>query len=307
MRTRQVLVTGGSGIVGSPLVRRLAAAGFSVRVLSRRKRPVDHPNVTFHKGDILRLEDVRVALQGCAAVFHCAGEKLDPSTMTAINVTATRGLFDLARDRGVEFFCHLSSVGVIGKASTALVDESTPCNPTNLYEETKLAAEQIVLEGIGSGRVAILRPTNIFGAGALGPMLEHSFLATSRRMLKGNEHSHLVYAGDVAAAAEFCLRMQVPGRVQTFIVSSDEEPGGTHREVQAAAARLSKRVPRPPAFAAPRWLPHLLRALKGTRANRGDTVYSSQRLRAAGFQYPFGRLEGLRHALETPSDISHNA
>jgi nucleoside-diphosphate-sugar epimerase len=292
----EVLVTGGSGLVGRSLVRHLVAAGQQVRILSRTGRCMPHPLVSAHRGDLLRADDVRAALLGCTAVFHCAAELFDTTKMQATNVTGTQVLFDLARQQRVRFFCHLSSVGVIGKVAVRLVDETTPCDPMNHYEETKLAAEKIVGAGLESGMVAILRPTNVFDSSTLAPLLDCSFRARLRLLLKGNEESHLVYVEDVAAAALFCMQTNSRPPVATFIISSDEEPGGTHLEVQASLAAMSAAVPAPPAFAAPVWMTHWARSLR-RHANRPDVIYSARKLRAAGFEPPFGRARGLRQAL----------
>ncbi len=294
-----VLVTGGNGLIGRSLVRRLVEAGQHVRILSRNSGPTHHPHIAAHRGDLRRPDDVRAALLGCTAVFHCAAEKHDPAMMPAVNVTATKLLLNLARDQQLPFFCHLSSVGVIGKVSTTLVDEATPCNPTNRYEETKLAAEQIVRAGLDMGTVVILRPTNVFSADTLAPLLEHSARARLKLLLAGNENSHLVFVEDVAAAAVFCMHTSSDSQVATFIVSSDEEAGGTYLEVQASLAAMSGTAASPPAIAAPVWMSYWTGRLRGRRYNRGDVIYSGRKLLEAGFEQPFGRVRGLRHALES--------
>jgi len=297
-----VLVTGGTGLIGSSIVRRLVAAGRSVRVLSRVEARTTHPQVAFCRGDLARLDDIRAALRGCDTIFHCAGEKTDRQRMLAVNVTATRELFGLATDSAVRFFCHVSSVGVIGKTALTIVDEDTSCNPTNHYEETKLGAEAIVARGLPGGTVAVLRPTNVFGVGNLYPRLDDSLLSAIRLFVTGNESSHLVYVEDVAAAALYALEAAAVGQVTTFNVSSDDDGGNTWREVRAAALAAVRPGKYRPATAAPRFVPHVLRRLRGDPANAGDIVYTSRKLRAAGFRFPFGLRAGLIDALGRPTD-----
>ncbi|MBS0418989.1 MAG: NAD-dependent epimerase/dehydratase family protein [Proteobacteria bacterium] len=292
-----VLVTGGSGLVGRSLVRSLVAGGQRVRILSRNgSNPVPHPLVSVQRGNLLRAADVKAALQDCSTVFHCAGEKLDTTNMLATNVTGTELLFDLARRQRVRFFCHFSSVGVIGKVAVRLVDETTPCAPMNHYEETKLAAEKIVSAGLDSGVVAILRPTNVFDESTVAALLDRSCRARMRLRFKGNELSHLVYVEDVTAAALFCLQTNSNAPVATYIISSDEEPGGTHLEVQACLAAMSDTVPAPPALSMPVWMAHWVRSLRRP-VNRPDVIYSARRLTEAGFEPPFGRARGLQKSL----------
>src|ERR1700733_165410 len=215
-----ILVTGGTGFVGRSLVGKLVADGQSVRILSRRGNSSEHPNISTCRGNLTSQKDLKAAIKGCKVVFHCAAEKTAEDIMTAVNVTATRNLLELSRDMRIGYFCHLSSVGVIGRTRLKLVDESAACNPMNEYEATKLAAEEIVRGGLGEGRVVILRPTNIFGPATLRPMLKQSFRSQVRAFLKGKECAHLVYINDVVAAAMYW--MQAPARAKSagaFIVS----------------------------------------------------------------------------------------
>jgi nucleoside-diphosphate-sugar epimerase len=250
-----------------------------------------------HCGDIRSLQDLRTAMRGCDAVFHCAAEKNDAATMRATNVVATRLLFDLACELRVRFFCHFSSVGVVGRTRSRIVDEDAPCNPMNLYEETKLAAEEIVSEGLPGGSVVILRPTNIFGAVTLERWLQRSIRARARLFLKGYENSHLVYVEDVAAAAVHWLQASCQKHVDTFIVSSDEESGNTHCEVQTWLASKVHAAPRPLRISAPLFVPHCARLIRHGNSNFGNVVYSSHKLRQAGFGFPYGLRKGLDDAV----------
>jgi UDP-glucose 4-epimerase len=294
----EILVTGGTGFVGRALVNALAGKGYAVRVLSRRHVSPDLPGVTVVQGDVTSAIDVRRAVLGCGAVFHCAAEKSDASRMSAANVAATQHLCDAARDAGVDFFCHLSSVGTIGQTNRTVVDESAPCHPMNLYEETKLAAERIIAEGFDR-RTVILRPTNIFGPENVLSFCDRSPAGRVRMFLKGREGSHLVYVKDVAAAAVFLFRRTGGERVATYIVSSDEEQGNTNREVRAyLGSRLGIDSARP-VVSAPFLVPYLMRRLRRGAANRGDVIYSSRKLRSAGFDFPFGLRGGLDDAVSS--------
>jgi nucleoside-diphosphate-sugar epimerase len=214
--------------------------------------------------------------------------------MPRVNVAATRALFDLAVDSKVNFFCHLSSVGTIGLAERRVVDESTPCNPMNLYEQTKLEAERIVSRGLPDGKVVILRPTNVFGAETLKAWLPDSLPARINRFLKGREHAHLVYVKDVAAASLYLYENATDIPVSTYIVSSDEEAGNTYSAIQKHVASTIKGAPGPTAIAAPIFIAGWLRRVRNGRANRGDIIYSSRKLRNFGFQFPFGLERGLQ-------------
>jgi nucleoside-diphosphate-sugar epimerase len=292
-----ILVTGGTGFVGRSLVGKLVADGQSVRILSRRGNSSEHPNISMCRGDLTSQKDLKAAIKGCKVVFHCAAEKTDEDIMTAVNVTATRNLLELSRDMRIRYFCHVSSVGVIGRTRLKLVDESAACNPMNEYEATKLAAEEIVRGGLGDGRVVILRPTNIFGPATLRPMLRRSFRSQVRAFLKGNECAHLVYIDDVVAAAMYWMQAAPAASAETFIVSSDEESGNAHRDIQTFLASRVPTAPRPPKLSAPLFAPYCARLLRHGKTNYGDVIYSSSKIKQAGFNFPFGLKAGLDDAL----------
>jgi nucleoside-diphosphate-sugar epimerase len=295
--TASVMVTGGTGLIGGSIVGRLLAAGRPVRILSRGGNVPARPGVSISRGDITCFRDVKAALEGCDAVIHCAAEKRDTRCMQAVNVAATRVLFDLAREAQVRFFCLMSSVGVVGRTRVAVVDEATPCAPMNRYAETKLAAEEIVRAGLAGASVVILRPTNVFGAQTLEPWLQDSIGYRIRQFLTGRESSHLVYVEDVAATAVHWLQTCTGQPVETFIVSSDEEGNNSNRELQLALASMIATAPAVPVASAPSWIPHLTRLIRHSDSNPGDLVYSSRRLRDAGFRMPYGLRDGLIDAV----------
>jgi nucleoside-diphosphate-sugar epimerase len=292
-----VLVTGGTGVIGSSIVRRLLAAGRSVRILSRSGAAAAQAGVAMCRGDVTRDADLAAALSGCDAVVHCAAEKGDVRTMEQVNVAATRRLLALAADSQIRFFCHMSSVAVVGRTSAMIVDETTPCHPMTRYAETKLRAEEIVRRGLPGGTVVILRPTSVFSVHTLPAWLRHSIRHRFRQFLTGRENAHLIYVEDVAASAVHWLHAAARQPVDTFIVSSDEEGGNTHRQVQAALASMIKAAPAASDLAAPLWLPHLTRLLRLRGSNRGDLVYSADKLRRAGFHMPYGLRNGLGDAV----------
>jgi nucleoside-diphosphate-sugar epimerase len=293
-----ILVTGGTGFFGRSLVSKLVAAGFSVRILSRRIENREHPKISICRGDLTNLRDLRAAVDDCDVIFHCAAEKIDEGSMMAVNVTATKTLFELAKDMRIRYFCHLSSVGVIGRTRLSIVDESAACNPMNQYETTKLAAEGIVGNGLDDGRVVILRPTNIFGMETMDTMLQKSLRLRIRNFAKGNECSHFVYVNDVVAAAMYWMEAPSESPVDTFIVSSDEETGNTNYDVQALLASRISTAPAASRVSAPLFVPYCARLLRHGRSNYGDVIYSSRKIHRAGFRFPFGLKAGLNDAID---------
>ncbi len=123
MKAREILVTGGTGLLGSQVVGRLREAGEDVRVMSRYRRA----NTT--RGDLLTGEGLEEAVEGVGTIIHCASSPLRKTHR--VDVEGTRRLLLEAARVNVSHFVFISIVGV-------------DRNPYYPYYRHKLAAEQIV-------------------------------------------------------------------------------------------------------------------------------------------------------------------
>lgn len=147
MLMKTACVTGAMGMIGSRIVKRLLADGYKVRALDILL-DLDDPNVDLFQGNIGDQKLLKEFLHEADLVFHCAAELRDESMMWDVNVSGTEKLTDLIEKSSVQYFCHLSSAGVVGRTNVKWVDEETECNPQNPYERSKWAAEQIVARNI---------------------------------------------------------------------------------------------------------------------------------------------------------------
>jgi len=295
----EFLVTGGTGLVGQSIVRKLVNENKAVRLISRRPVSLSHPGISVYQGDITQFDDLKNALSGCAGVIHCAGEKNDTKAMERINVTATSNLFSLAQDMNIDTFIHLSSVGVIGKTRSRIIDEMTQCNPMNMYEETKYKAENIVRQGLPNGKVIIIRPTNVFGPTTIREWVDSNVTSKVRSFIKGKENAHLVYVEDIADATKYLLENQSEKEVETYIISSDEEAGNTFHDIQIMLSRKIVMLSSPLPVSAPLFIPYYLRLIKNKTTNYGNKIYSSGKLFKTGFKYQYALQGGLMAALDS--------
>jgi UDP-glucose 4-epimerase len=149
MASSVVLVTGGSGFIGSHVVDRLAAAGYRPRILDTQISPWHDPEqVETVIGDIRRVEDVARALRGCDAICHLAaaadvGEvQAHPAWATELNAMGTLNVLEAARQVGVTRVVYASTVWVYSDVDDAEVDEDTLlAPPAHLYTAGKLSGE----------------------------------------------------------------------------------------------------------------------------------------------------------------------
>ena len=119
----KTLVTGGTGFLGSHVVRALAERGDQLRVLLRRGSSLDHLSdleIERASGDVTDRRAVRRALEGIDRVFHLAGTtSMRPDKRDAVfelNVKGTRTVLEEALAAKVERVVHTSSVAAIGPA-----------------------------------------------------------------------------------------------------------------------------------------------------------------------------------------------
>ena len=169
------LVTGGSGFLGSHLVRALAKRGDELRLLARRTSNLDHlEGIEFDRatGDITDRRAVRRAMEGVERVFHVAGttsmREGAGQRVFEINAGGARIAAEAALDAGVTRFIHASSAGAVGVANPkGWLDETHTYNAAHLgldYVNSKHESEMEVLRAAAHGLdVVIVNPTFVLG------------------------------------------------------------------------------------------------------------------------------------------------
>ena len=183
----RILVTGGSGYIGSHVVKTLAAAGHEPVVLDdlAQGHAAAIPGVPLIRGDIADAAAVAEAVRGgpVEAAIHLAASCLVGESMTQParyydnNVTRTLRFLDLIASHGVRKLVFSSTAAVYGdptESSGGPITEEHPCKPTNVYGETKRAVE-LALDWYcraGAIRAVSLRYFNAAGADASGSMGE---------------------------------------------------------------------------------------------------------------------------------------
>jgi UDP-glucose 4-epimerase len=144
----RVLVTGGSGFIGSHVVDKLEDAGFEPRIYDLQPSPHHEPGtVDTAIGDLFDGEALRAAIDGCDAVVHLAayadvGIVADqPVDAEECNARGTMAVLEAARATGTRVI-YCSTIWVYGASGDGLIDEEAPLGlPDHLYTASKLAGE----------------------------------------------------------------------------------------------------------------------------------------------------------------------
>ena len=178
MITLTILVTGGTGFIGSHLVDTLMARGERVRALVRKTSNISHLReigTELVVGDLRNPDFVDQSMEGCSVVFHIAAapdtapEKVAHST----NYLGTRNMLEAALKRRVQRFIHCSSVAVLGFADMSPLDEDSAYSPSpySPYSRTKCEAEKMALDYYRKGLpVTVVRPAQVYGPRSIGTM-----------------------------------------------------------------------------------------------------------------------------------------
>ena len=174
--SENILVTGGSGLVGSELITQLLESGKSVKAIYNRTPLPDFKTdkLTPVKCDILDPVCLDEVMAGVTQLYHCAAvvsfSPKHKARLFSINIEGTANVVNAAIDAGVRKMIHVSSVAALGRIreSETITEEMnwTEESSNSLYGKSKYLGEMEVWRGIGEGLEAIIvNPSIILGAG----------------------------------------------------------------------------------------------------------------------------------------------
>lgn len=283
-----VLVTGGTGFVGSHLVERLVGEGYRVRCLVRRTSslawlPAGKVELTY--GEAARNEGLREAVAGAALVFHAAGvtKAGRPEHYHQGNVEGTANLVRALEQSGAPGvrLVHVSSLAAVGPSpdGTPLTESAAPC-PLTHYGRSKLEGERIVERSRVRANAIIVRPAVVYGPRDTDVL--KMFQAACRGLLLriGREESYvsLVHVEDLVEGLLAAARSPY-GDARTYFVANPEPVSWSEFAGLAAelAGRRLRTISVPPAAA---WVVGLL-AEAGSRFSARPSILSREKIREA--------------------------
>lgn len=241
---RHVLVIGGAGYIGAPLLQKLLDKGYHVRLVDvlmygdgAIRQLYEHPNFEFVQGDFRHIETVVRSLNGMDAVIHLGAIVGDPACAidedfsTEINLIATRVLAEACKGYGIRRFIFASTCSVYG-ASDQILDEKSALNPVSLYARTKIDSEKVLLSmADATFSPTIMRFSTIYG---LAPRPRFDLVVNLLTAKAVREGKITVFGGDQwrpfvhvsDAGQSLLLALEAPlERVsgEIFNVGSDEQ------------------------------------------------------------------------------------
>lgn len=181
----RILVTGGSGFIGSGVVKALAARGDSVVAFDIARSPrldaamAEHKNIEYVHGEITEWPQVVGLIQRtkpdgvvhCAAVVSVTLSLAAPIATFRVNVDGSLNLFEAMRLFGVKRVVNLSSEETYGPFEKDRIDETHPNRPIHPYGISKYAVERLAYDYVKSYGMEIvhIRTCWVYGPGLPRP------------------------------------------------------------------------------------------------------------------------------------------
>ena len=173
----KVLITGGTGFIGSRLALNSKKRGHEVVVIGQTNTPAEHENkkelestnIKVILGAITEEEKLKQAVSNCELVFHLAAAQHEANVSDKyfhdVNVEGTRSIIEASIEAGVKRFVHGSTIGVYGSAMDGKIDEETPLLPVNIYGVTKREGEKLALSYADKIPLSVVRISETYGPG----------------------------------------------------------------------------------------------------------------------------------------------
>jgi nucleoside-diphosphate-sugar epimerase len=318
-KTMKIVVIGGSGFIGSQLVKNLINSGHQVQIFDKNNSSMFSELVTI--GDVRDFDKLKNVLKGVDVVFNLAAEHRDDVTPTSlyydVNVQGAKNIIQAADSNCIKKIIFTSTVAVYGLKQSK-PKETSPTEPFNHYGKSKLKAEQVFTSWVAKeeGRaLTILRPVVVFGEGNRGNVYNLIKQIQSNKFVMvglGENRKSMAYVGNVA---QF-LAQAIDFGAGKHLFNIATNPDMTVRElVELIRAELgiSGRMPR---------LPYVLGLTGGLifdllskitgkkfpissiriRKFCADTTVLTEALEGIGFKQPYTLQEGLKRMI---SNLDH--
>ncbi|HEX8374494.1 MAG TPA: NAD-dependent epimerase/dehydratase family protein [Geminicoccaceae bacterium] len=250
----RLLITGGTGFIGSRLALRARALGHEVAVVGMTNTPAEEANrreldaagVGVQLKDLEEMAGTSELFRGVDAVIHLAAAQHEVTVpdehFRKVNVEGTRVLMDAARTAGAGRFVYGSTIGVYGDRD-GLLDEATPAAPDNVYGRSKLEAERLVLGRAGGQPVVVVRITETYGPGDRRLLKLFKALRKGRFFVIGNGRNlhHPAYVDDLADG--LLLAALSPAALGDVFLLPGKDAVTTDEMVAAVAAAVGRPAP----------------------------------------------------------------
>ena len=250
MGKRTIAILGGSGFIGSRLVKRLSTRSDLALKIVDVKESRCFPQ-WYHHADVTQLESLRQVLAGCDAVINLAATRQDkrrPRSLDyQVNVEGASNLCIVAAELAIKQIVFTSSVAVYGAVEQETGEEG-PIAPVDRFGKSKRLAEFVYQAwhhaGVGN-KLTIVRPTAVFGEGDRGNFYHLCRRIASGRYVMigdGNNRQSMAYVENIAAHLEYVLDRQADYQISNYVDKPDLTMNQLIAGVTSALGREDKLI-----------------------------------------------------------------
>ena len=250
-----ILITGGTGFIGSRLALTCISEGYKVRVLGQENTEAEKENnkliqkqgIEVILGSMLEQDSINNATKNIDIIFHLAAAQhemnIPDQRFWDVNVTGTKNLLEAAISSNVKRFVYGSTIGVYGLMN-GIIDEKTTCKPTNIYGKTKLEAEKLVLSFNSKLPTVAVRIPETYGPS--DRRLLKLFKGIKKNMFfiigNGKNLHHLVYVEDLING--FFLAATKDEALGNVFLFGGPKPITTNEMTKTIADSLGVKIPK---------------------------------------------------------------
>lgn len=221
-----ILVSGATGYIGRHLLNSLLADNLPVRALVHSEwkgEELEDRGVEVVHGDVLDPETLEGIADGVETVYHLVGGgSIGGADPFALNTKGTQNMLDACQGADLKSFVYVSSSTLYGR-QPEMVDEDTEPSPRYNYPESKLAAEQVLLDAFETHAfpAKIARMAGVYGPES--PMLGVDAVQSGQMKITGPGQNHIsvIHIDDAIAALRALAERGRPGQI---VCMGDNEP-----------------------------------------------------------------------------------
>jgi dihydroflavonol-4-reductase len=252
----KIVITGGTGFIGSRLAIKSLEQGHSVELLGQVNNAAELENQEMLKdrginvtlGSVTEREKLFGLVQGCDIVFHLAAAQHEANVPDQhfwdVNVEGTRNVLEVSVEAKIKRFVHGSTIGVYGSAMEGEIDEDSPLKPDNIYGVTKREGERLALSFADKIPISIVRISETYGPG--DRRLLKLFKAIKKNVFfmigKGDNKHQLIYVDDLIEG--MYLAATAEQAVGEIFVLAGKEVLSTQEMVDSIAKELGTSIRR---------------------------------------------------------------
>jgi dihydroflavonol-4-reductase len=252
----KILVTGGTGFIGSRLALEARSLGHEILTAGQlnsdaeraRFKELAAAGIHIEQGPLQDPDYARRITTGCQVIMHLAAAQHEANVpddyFFDVNVNGTRRLLEASKLAGVQRFVYGSTIGVYGESNGQVLDETTPPRPMNVYGRSKLAAEEVVKSSAGELATSIVRISETYGPGDFRLLKLFRALDRGRFVIigSGENRRQAIHVQDLVQG--LLLTATSPAAVGETFVMAGQEIMTTREMVQHVAHALGRPAPR---------------------------------------------------------------